>query len=158
MLRLSPHHAGIVVADLAPAMDSWHKNLGLSFWVFEVNETNSRFSGSGEAFRVRFAFGLMGASGLELIQPVQGETIYSRYLTERGPGLHHLGFLVLDLGASKSQLESSGCQLLMEGSISGLGDLAYYRAQDGHCIIEPLRLSIDLPVFLAKRAESYPPA
>lgn len=148
----------MVVAELNSAMDTWHKILGLSFWVFEVNETNSRFSGSGEAFRVRFAFGLMGASGIELIQPVQGETIYSRYLTERGPGLHHLGFLVMDLGASKSQLESSGCRLLMDGSISELGDLAYYCAQDGHCIIEPLRLSIDLPVFLTKHALAYPPA
>lgn len=158
MFRLSPHHVGIVVADLAPAMDVWHKSLGLSFWVFEVNETNSRFGGSGEVFTVRFAYGLMGASGIELIQPVGGETIYSRFLTEHGSGLHHLGFLVVDLAASKHQLESAGCEPLMEGSIHGLGDLAYYRARDRHCIIEPLSLSIELPVFLAKRAASYPPA
>jgi methylmalonyl-CoA/ethylmalonyl-CoA epimerase len=156
LFRLSPHHVGIIVAELSPAMDSWHKNLGVSFWVFEVNETNSRFSGSGPAFKVRFGFGLMGVSAIELIQPVEGETIYSEYLRGRGPGLHHLGFLVTDLAASGRQLESAGCQLVLEGSISGLGDLSYYRAQDGHCIIEPLRLSTELPLFLAKHTRSYP--
>lgn len=137
-------------------MDSWHKNLGISFSVFEVNETNSRLSGSGTNFRMRFGFGLMGTFAMELIQPVEGETIYSRYLQERGPGLHHLGFLVMDLAASARQLESEGCVPLLEGSINELGALAYYRAQDGHCIIEPLQLSVELPLFLARHATSYP--
>ena len=137
-------------------MDSWHKNLGISFSVFEVDETNSRFSGSGPKFKLRFGYGLMGLSALELIQPLDGETIYSQYLRKRGPGFHHLGFLVTDLSASSSQLESSGCSLLMEGSIDELGGMAYYRVQDGHCVIEPLQLSIDLQLFLAKRATAYP--
>lgn len=156
MFRLSPHHVGIIVAELGPAMDSWHKNLGISFAVFEANEANSRFSGSGANFRVRFGFGLMGTSAIELIQPLEGETIYSRYLQERGSGLHHLGFLVMDLTASERQLESDGYVPLMKGSINELGTLAYYQAQDGHCIIEPLQLSIELPFFLARHATSYP--
>lgn len=156
MIRLSPHHAGIIVADLGAAMNSWHRNLGLSFRVFETDETNSRFSGSGPRFKLRFGYGLMGLSAVELIQPLEGETLYSQYLTDRGPGFHHLGFLVADLAASKRRLESEGCSLLMEGSIDELGVLAYYRVQDGHCIIEPLRLSIELPLFLARRATTYP--
>lgn len=156
MLPISLHHAGLIVADFAPAMDSWHKNLGISFSVFEVNQTNSRFSSSGPAFKLRFGFGMMGAAAIELIQPLEGETIYSQYLRERGPGFHHLGFLVTDLAASKQQLESDGCSLVMEGSIDELGAMAYYRAQDGHCIIEPLQLSLDLPLFLSRRATAYP--
>jgi methylmalonyl-CoA/ethylmalonyl-CoA epimerase len=135
-------------------MDSWHKNLGISFSVFEVNESNSRASGT--SFEIHFGVALMGASAIELILPVGGETIYSRYLQEHGPGLHHLGFLVMDLPASRRELESSGCVLLMEGGIDELGDFAYYRVQDGHAIIEPLRLSIGLPLFLSKRATTYP--
>jgi methylmalonyl-CoA/ethylmalonyl-CoA epimerase len=91
LFRLSPHHTGIIVSDL------------------EANETNSRFSGSGPTFKLRFGYGLMGVSAVELIQPLEGETIYAQYLRERGPGIHHLGFLVRDLAASKQQLESDGC-------------------------------------------------
>lgn len=137
-------------------MDSWRRNLGLSFRVFEVDETNSRFSGGGTRFKLRFGYGLMGLSAVELIQPLEGETLYSKFLEERGPGFHHLGFLVADLAESKCRLESEGCSLLMEGSIDELGALAYYRVQDGHCIIEPLQLSIELPLFLARRATTYP--
>ncbi|MGH7867495.1 MAG: VOC family protein, partial [Candidatus Dormibacteraceae bacterium] len=137
-------------------MDSWHKNLGTSFSVFEVDETNSRFSGSVPKFKLRFGYGLMGPSAIELIQPLGGETIYSQYLLERGPGLHHLGFLVANLAASRSQLASEGYSLLMEGSIDELGAMAYYRLRGGHCVIEPLQLSIELSLFLTKRATAYP--
>lgn len=156
MFRLSPHHAGLIVAELGAAMDSWRRNLGLSFQVFEADETNSHFSGSGPRFKLRFGYGLMGLSAIELIQPLEGETLYSKFLTERGPGFHHLGFLVTDLAESKRRLESEGCSVVMEGNIDELGALAYYRVQDGHCIIEPLRLSIELPLFLSRRATSYP--
>jgi hypothetical protein len=156
LFRLSSHHTGIIVADLVPAMDSWRMNLGISFSVFEANETNSRFSGSGPDFKLRIGYGLMGVSAIELIQPLEGETIYAQYLRAHGPGIHHLGFLVTDLATSRQQLESHGCSLLMEGAIEELGAMAYYRSQDGHCIIEPLQLSLDLPLFLARRATSYP--
>lgn len=136
-------------------MDSWHKSLGISFSVFEVTESNSQFSGSALKFTLRFGYGIMGLPAIELIQPLDGETLYSQVLRERGSGLHHLGFVVADLAASRQELESAGSSLLMEGIIDELGSLAYHRAQDDHCILEALKLSIELPLFLARRATSY---
>jgi Glyoxalase/Bleomycin resistance protein/Dioxygenase superfamily len=156
VLSLAPHHLGIVVAELAPAMDAWHRNVGVSFSVFEVNETNSQFSGSSAAFSLQIAFGLTGVAAIELIQPVGGETLYSRYLKEQGAGPHHVGFLAAELAASGRRLESEGCVRILEGRIDELGSFNYYRMQDGNCIIEPLQLSVELPMFLASHAKTYP--
>ena len=36
----------------------------------------------------------MGTVELDLIQPMEGKTIWSDFLSERGPGIHHLRFNV----------------------------------------------------------------
>jgi len=100
-----PHHIGVVVPDLNAAMNAYISALGIKFSVFEVDETNSVFSGSSDAFRLRIGFGTLGPSAMELIQPVSGETIHSRFLSERGGGIHHLGFLVSGFSKVKKQLE-----------------------------------------------------
>ena len=42
------------------------------------------------SFTLRLAIGQLGLNLVELIQPVSGDTLYSRRLDEEGPGLHHL--------------------------------------------------------------------
>jgi hypothetical protein len=146
---------GILVPDLKLAMDEYIATLGVSFRVFEVDETTSSFSDSSSSFRIRFAVALIGFSSIELIQPVSGRTIYSEHLKNRGPGIHHIGFYVTDLPSAKRRLKRREYKALMEGQIRGLGRFAYFEAPDMHCIIEVLKFSITLPMFLAENATLY---
>src|SRR5262245_23149644 len=96
---------GIIVPTLEDAMNGYADMLGVVFSVFEVNETNSRFSGSSPAFRTRFAIAQAGLLSVELIEPVAGTTIHSEHLKNSGPGVHHLGFYVRSLSRSMGQFQ-----------------------------------------------------
>ena len=147
---------GILVPDLEAAMDGYVATLGVTFQVFEVDETTSAFSGSSSHFRIRFGVAQIGLSSLELIQPVSGTTIHSEHLKTRGPGIHHIAIYVPSLTTARKRLERRGYKALMEGRIRRVGKFAYYEAPDMHCIIEPLQLSLGCPLFLAENAKLYP--
>lgn len=146
---------GIIVPDLETAMDGYIATFGTVFHVFDVDHTTARFSGSSRTFRTRFAIATVGGTSIELIQPHTGTTVHSRHLETHGPGLHHVGMYTLNLRSARGRLERRGCRLLMEGAIDGLADFAYYDAPDLHTIVEPLRLSARMPLFLARRARLY---
>ena len=120
-----------------------------------MDQTSSSFTGSSPTFHLRFAIALIGLSSIELIQPVSGLTIYSEQLKNRGPGIHHIGVYVPDLEAAEQGLQQRGYQPLMQGQIQGLGRFAYFQAPDMHLIVEPLQLSLELPLFLAEHAAWY---
>jgi methylmalonyl-CoA/ethylmalonyl-CoA epimerase len=151
----TPHHAGIIVNDLEAAMDGYIANLGYSFFHFEVNAGNASLSVGSASFTLRLAIGQLGLNLVELIQPVSGDTLYSRRLDEEGPGLHHLAFAVDELTKARSQLEASGYICLQNGSIQGLVECSYYDAKELGCVVEPLQLSCDLTGFLLKNAKPY---
>jgi hypothetical protein len=151
----TPHHAGVIVSDLETAMDGYSANFGYTFFQFEVNEANAHLSTGASSFRLRLAIGQLGLNLLELIQPVSGDTLYSRHLAEEGPGLHHLAFSVTDLAAARSQLAARGYNCLQNGDIRELVEFSYYDGQDLGCIVEPLQLSCNLMAFLLKNAKPY---
>lgn len=145
----------LLVPDLEAAMDGYVASMNLTFSVFEVTEANSTFSGSSPQFRLRIAVALAGLVSVELIQPAGGTTLHSQHLQSRGPGLHHMGVYVPNLAKAQSGLAARGYRSIMEGKIQELGDFAYFEAPDLHCIVEPLHLSANLPIFLARNAVSY---
>ena len=145
----------LLVPDLEAAMDGYVASLNVSFAVFDITEANSTLSGSSPQFRVRIAVALAGLVSIELIQPAAGTTLHSQHLAARGPGLHHMGVYVSNLAKAKVGLAARGYRSIMEGQIQGLGEFAYFEAPDMHCIVEPLHLSVSLPLFLARNAETY---
>jgi hypothetical protein len=153
----TPHHAGAIVNDLEAAMDDYIANFGYTFFQFEVNQKNARLSTGSSIFELRLAIGQLGLNLLELIQPVSGETLYSRHLAEEGPGLHHLAFSVTELAAARGQLDARGYECLQNGNIQGLVEFSYYDSQKLGCIVEPLQLACDLMGFLLKHAKPYHP-
>jgi 4-hydroxyphenylpyruvate dioxygenase-like putative hemolysin len=155
-LALTVDQLGIVVPELEKAMDAYVVNFGVRFQVFEVDDTMSQFSGSTRRFRVRFGLGQVGGLSVELIQPVSGRTIHQEFLKHARAGIHHLGFYTLDLKATRRKLDNRGYKVLMEGRIDGVAEFAYYEAHDLHCIVEPLKLSSQLPAFLACHSSIYP--
>jgi hypothetical protein len=152
---ITPHHVGIVVSDLGSAMDAYIANFGYTFFQISINEANASLSGSSPQFGLRLGFGQLGLNFIELIQPVSGTTIYSKYLSRRGPGLHHLAFSVTDIAVARNLLNQQGFICLQNGIIKELVDFSYYQADHLGCIVEPLQLSSDLITFLATNCTPY---
>jgi methylmalonyl-CoA/ethylmalonyl-CoA epimerase len=63
--------------------------------------------------RFRWAYYRLGdASRVELIEPVAEGTFLTRFLDERGPGLHHVTLEVADVDAVVAGLEAAGLRVV----------------------------------------------
>ncbi len=85
-----------VTRDLERSMKAWVEILGVGPWrVAAFTETtvkdfNVHGASVNEPFKFLIAISWMGDTELEIIQPVYGPTIYSKFLDEKGEGLHHI--------------------------------------------------------------------
>ncbi len=104
-------HLGIAVRNLEEGLAIWSDTLGL-----ESLETET-VADQG----VRTAFLDVGDTRLELLEPTGPDTPVGRFLERRGPGFHHVCFLVDDLSESLQRLERRGVRLIDSKPRSGAG-------------------------------------
>ena len=106
----------LVVKDVNKAIDFYREvwNVG-PFRVFETEYTDRTYRGNPGNFRMRIALASLGAIYLELIEPLEGESIYDEFLEKNGEGLHHLGFDVERIEDRISAMEKIGIQVLQSG-------------------------------------------
>ena len=116
-MRFRVDQVGVVVRDLDRAREACRTFFG------EESLPPLEFETGGA--KLRLAFFQAGEVQLELIQVVEGETLHSRFLRERGEGLHHLGYFVEDLEESLSRLEREGVRVLWRGEVPGAAKFAY---------------------------------
>jgi hypothetical protein len=57
----------------------------------------------------------VGNLQLELVQPIEGDSIYQDWIHERGEGLHHLNFLVDDVDEIAEKTRRQGFQSIQSG-------------------------------------------
>jgi methylmalonyl-CoA/ethylmalonyl-CoA epimerase len=60
----------------------------------------------------RVAFLPIGDSEIELVEPVNKTSGIARYLTKRGPGMHHICIQVDDIGSIMGKLQVQGFRLI----------------------------------------------
>jgi 4-hydroxyphenylpyruvate dioxygenase-like putative hemolysin len=86
------------------------------------------YRGRPASYQMKVALATVGSLIYEVIEPVEGETIYADFLAERGPGLQHLGVIVADLDEAVAALRAEGYEVLMSGrgfGVAGDGAFAY---------------------------------
>jgi methylmalonyl-CoA/ethylmalonyl-CoA epimerase len=109
-MALSVHHLGIAVADLDAAVRVYSELFGATL------EHRERVDDQGvEAASLR-----VGASRIELLEPLGPETPVGRFLAKRGPGMHHVAFQVEDVAAELERLRALDVQLVDEQPRRGL--------------------------------------
>jgi methylmalonyl-CoA/ethylmalonyl-CoA epimerase len=94
-------HVGVAVASLEAAAATW-RLLGLDVGPPE------EVAGSG----VRVAFVTIGGARVELLEPLAADTPVGRFLSRRGPGLHHVAWRVDDLEDALARLAAAGVPLV----------------------------------------------
>jgi methylmalonyl-CoA/ethylmalonyl-CoA epimerase len=100
----SLHHVGYVVPSIAQGLKRWSGTLS----AISVSEP---FDDELQKARVLFLEFESGATSLELVEPLPGESPVARFL-EKGGGLHHLCFEVDDLEQQIGHMKTHQALLL----------------------------------------------
>jgi methylmalonyl-CoA/ethylmalonyl-CoA epimerase len=95
-------HIGIAVKDLDQAMKLYKEAFGLEpSLVYESEYT-----------KAKIAFIPIGETRIELIQPINPESVMGKFIDKKGEGVHHLSFKVKDVDKSLAEAERKGVQLI----------------------------------------------
>ena len=79
-------------------------------------ESQQLLNGRPARFRNREAFADLGSIELELIQPLEGQSIWSEFLAAHGPGIHHIRFNLENLEEVIAHLDDKGIGVSQEGA------------------------------------------
>lgn len=151
----------MVVKNLEETVEQYHKLFGIDGWTFYtygkplVKEMSYHGQPSEHSFRVALSY--FGDMRIELIQPLEGESIYEDFIAEHGYGLQHLGVLVEDMQAALEQARAAGLEMIQDGSGFGLDGDGHYAYLDTQ---ETLGVTIELIERPKRRHEPekvYPP-
>jgi methylmalonyl-CoA/ethylmalonyl-CoA epimerase len=103
---------GMVVRNLEQVAWNFWILLGIGPWEIYNWEPpliyDRKYHGQRSWARERIALVKVGDVQLELVQPVEGDSIYSDFLLEHGEGLHHMNFLVDDVDKTAAMLTEQG--------------------------------------------------
>lgn len=103
---------GLVVRDLEKAASFYHSAFGLGPFsiVPEVRFDGASLRGRPTDSSVKVAFADSGPLQIELLQPLEGENIYTEFLRAGHEGLHHLGFRVDDFDGLLARFRDKGIE------------------------------------------------
>jgi methylmalonyl-CoA epimerase len=110
MAARSIHHLGVAVADLDDAIERYRRLFGAEL---ERRETVAEQGVEAASLRV-------GEDRVELLASLGPDTPVGRFLSKRGPGMHHVAFEVDDVGAELDRLAAAGAELVDETPRRGL--------------------------------------
>lgn len=143
IVQSSLDHIGVVVKDIDKTVEFLSSILGLGPWkIFEgieyyKDEMRVDELGVGEPFRLKLAFAKLGTTVVELLQPLDGRSVYSQFLQTKGEGLHHIAFSVSNWDDAASKLEERGARIVAGGFAEGKR-WAFFETKPGGIIVEPL--------------------
>jgi hypothetical protein len=125
----------VVVRDVREAMRQYWDTVGIGPWkLYSLDESwisEMTYRGEPAKFRILAALADLSNIQFELIQPVDGRTIYEEFLEQHGEGLHHLGMVVDDMDHEIKVTDANGIPVIQSGRIRvGGGGFAYLGTDD----------------------------
>jgi methylmalonyl-CoA/ethylmalonyl-CoA epimerase len=103
-------HVGIAVEDIDAALAMYRDALKLKL----VHRETITEQG------VEAALLDVGDGHVELLQPLGPETAVGKFLSRRGPGMHHIAYRVDDVDAAMRELAAAGLRLIDERPRRGI--------------------------------------
>jgi methylmalonyl-CoA/ethylmalonyl-CoA epimerase len=122
-------HTGIAVASLDHWIPFYRDTLGMPLVHRETVEAQG----------VEAVLFDVGDSHVELIAPLGPEAGVAKFLSQRGPGLHHVAYRVNDIEAALASLSAAGVRLIDErprGGIRGTRVAFLHPSSAGGVLIE----------------------
>ena len=119
----------VVVNDLQKAMERYWNLFGIGPWrIYNYAPpylTNTTVRGAEVTFSMKLAVAQIGAVEWELVEPMEGPSIYKEFMAQKGEGLHHVAFDVDDFDEAVSALAGDGISIQMSGTTQAGNSFAY---------------------------------
>jgi len=129
-------HIGVVVEDIDKTMEFLSSIWGLGPWQTMEYSPHKDEVLVGEPFRLKVAHAKLGPVALELLQPLEGRSIWSQFLEVKGEGIHHIAFSLSNYDEMVSKLQEQGC-MMVAGAITPFGKRwSYFDTKPGGIIVE----------------------
>jgi methylmalonyl-CoA/ethylmalonyl-CoA epimerase len=90
---------------------------------------------AGDPFGVKLTFIKFGPMTLELLEPLDDKSIWSKFIAEKGEGIHHLAFGVSNYDQLVDVLSAQGHPLLVAAVFQGCR-WCYFDTSPGGTVIE----------------------
>ena len=97
-------HIGIAVDNLKEANKLYRAVLGVDH--YKIKEVSSE--------AVRTSFFKVGESKIELLEATSEDSPIAKFISKKGPGVHHIAFDVEDIHASMQHMREEGFLLINE--------------------------------------------
>ncbi|MFD1449074.1 VOC family protein [Oceanobacillus profundus] len=117
---------GVVVKDLRETLKEYHETLGWGPWnVYELKKPRhhqTELRGEEVEYTTRIAETKVGNIDFELIEPIDGPSIYKEHLEQYGEGLHHIACMGTGLNYKEylQNFRNIGFEKTMAGSIDNI--------------------------------------
>ena len=152
----------IVVKDIHAAMEAYQKALGWGPWnVYEHTPPSlhhTEVHGEAVPYSMLGAETHVGPIVVELLQPLEGPSIYKEWLETRGEGLHHIACMAHsqeESDAIKARFAAMGAEVLMGGRI---GETIEFYYLDTEPMLKVIIESGSGHAVDLKPAYTYPPS
>jgi len=129
-----PFQVGFIVENLEVCIRSYNERFGISGWqVYTYGPAilnRMIYRGENTTYSSRIGLNYIGSTRIELIQPLEGKTIFTEFIEKHGYGQHHLGIYVDNIKAAIAEAETAGFKVIMEGGGHGLDNDGFYAYLD----------------------------
>lgn len=149
----------VVVNDLRKAMESYHKVLGWGPW--SVYEHKPPILHHQEVRGKKVDYSMLGAEvhcnpiDFEILQPLEGPSIYKEFLEEKGEGLHHVSVVnpLEDTEKALADFKKNGIDVLMSGR---LGENIRFYYMDTDPILKMIAETVSGHAISMRPVYTYP--
>ncbi|NTZ64088.1 VOC family protein [Agrobacterium tumefaciens] len=149
---------GIVVPNLDSAVSAMKAKYGTGrFMTLPPDPKEAWYRGRMEKMSYALAFGYVGETQFELIQPLSGKSTYAEYLSKfPDGGVHHLGFEIEDFDAAGEMMDERGYRAVQKGGFGETRFTYYEHTSDTGVITEILYLDpVVKEMFARIRAQQF---
>ena len=119
-----PNHIGIVVKDVeatASLFTAMWGSLGLGSWNFQETSQAKDGETGGGPFVLKLGVAEWPTLGqvFELIQPITANSLWHRFIEEKGEGIHHIAYNASDYDGEVVKLARLGAIMTFSGTYQG---------------------------------------
>lgn len=150
----------IIVPDLDAAVKNYWERFKVGPWHFYTygKPLVKRMTRNGRPseYRMRVALANVGAMRIELIEPLEGDTVYAEFVKKHGYGVHHVGVLTDNMNASLAAANQAGLRMTQDGAGFGPDDDGHYAYLDTEELIGTTIELIERPKRRATPEKVFP--
>lgn len=129
----------IIVPDLDKAIRNFYHIFGIGPWHYYTygKPLVKRMTRNGKPadYKMKVGLSYFGKMRLELIEPLEGDTVYKDFVDKHGYGVHHIGILTDDMESSIAKASKAGIRMTMDGAGFGPDDDGHYAYLDTEDLI-----------------------